>query len=69
MCIVTFILKNKLQKEHLFLQNMTLSSTVNASILNPSSNGNVHTYATISEKKNNAFTINSQNIKQQLAYK
>ena len=46
---VTFNLKSKLQKEHFFSQNVTASSGIYASIFNPSPNGNVHTYATISD--------------------
>ena len=59
---VTFILKNKFRKDRLlFLQNVTVSLGIYASILK---HGNVHTYATISDYEKKVFTTNIQNIKQ-----
>ena len=43
---------------------MTATLAIYTSILNPSSNGNVHTYATTQELKEKILTVKSHNKKQ-----
>ena len=45
---------------------MTIFLVSNVSFLNPCYDGNVDTYVTIKQLKKKAFTINSQNIDQEI---
>ena len=60
---MTLILEIKLQK-YIFLQNMIIFLAALRSFLNPYEDGNVHTYATTKELKQNAFTVKIHNIKE-----
>ena len=61
---LSFFSEIKLKKKRFLVKNISDFLAIEASILSPRQDGNVHTYATTKEVKTMKFRINSQNIKQ-----
>ena len=61
---LSFFSEIKLKKKRFLVKNISDFLAIEASILSPRQDGNVHTYATTKEVKTMKFRINSQNIEQ-----